>query len=189
MEKRRMQFVSELKTRASENENEAIIEGYFVVYNSETELWPGAYEEVAPGAFASSLRSRDVVCLDNHDSRAVLATTGSETLELKSDNYGLWGSVTLDLEDPTAKSAFRKVQTGKVRGCSFGFKPTKEEPIKKDDGSIKWRILEAELYEVSITVFPAYPQTDIAARKKDMEKIKKQKFEQRKKALLERMNA
>ena len=187
MNKRRIQFTTDLQTRASENENEAIIEGYFVVYNSETELWPGAYEEVAPGAFEESIKTKNIMCLDNHDSRVVLASTESNTLELKSDEKGLWGRVTLDLEDPFAKSAYRKVQTGKVKGCSFGFIPTKEEAINNDDGSIKWRILEAELFEVSITAFPAYPQTDIAARQKDVEKMKKQKLEQRKKQLLERM--
>ncbi|MGG2091915.1 HK97 family phage prohead protease [Bacillus sp. S13(2024)] len=187
MDKRHMHFTSELKTRASENENEAVIEGYFVVYNQETELWPGAFEEVAPGAFGASLRSNDIMCLDNHDSRMVLASIGSNTLELKSDNHGLWGRAIIDLEDPNAKSAYRKVQTGKVRGCSFGFYPTKEEQITRDDGTMKWRITEAELHEVSITAFPAYPQTDIAARQKDVESIKKQKLEQRKKQLKERL--
>lgn len=187
MNKRHIQFKSQLQTRATDNENEGIIEGYFVVYNAETELWPGAFEEVAPGAFENSLRTKDIFCLDNHDSRVVLASTGSKTLELKSDEKGLWGRVVLDLEDPFAKSAFRKVQTGKVRGCSFGFYPVREETINKEDGSIKWRILEAELLEVSITAFPAYPQTDISARQKDAERIKKEKLEQRKKQILERM--
>lgn len=185
MNKRHIQFKSQLQTRATDNENEGIIEGYFVVYNAETELWPGAFEEVAPGAFENSLRTKDIFCLDNHDSRVVLASTSSKTLELKSDEKGLWGRVVLDLEDPFAKSAFRKVQSGKVRGCSFGFYPVREETINKEDGSIKWRILEAELLEVSITAFPAYPQTDIAARKKDIESIKKQKIEHRKNKLRE----
>lgn len=187
MNKRHMQFTSDLKTRSTENENEAIIEGYFVVYDQETELWPGAFEEVAPNAFEESLRSVDIMCLDNHDSRVVLASTASNTLELKSDATGLWGRVVIDLEDPNAKSAYRKVQTGKVRGCSFGFYPTKEERIEREDGATKWRITEADLLEVSITAFPAYPQTDIAARKRDAESMKKQKLEQRKRALKEKM--
>ena len=36
-----------------------IIEGYFAVYNTETELWPGAFEEIAPGAFDNTL-SNDI---------------------------------------------------------------------------------------------------------------------------------
>jgi len=185
--KRRMHFTSDLKTRDSDIEGEAVIEGYFVVYDKETELWPGAFEEVAPGAFTESLRGTDIIALDNHDSRMVLGSVLSNTLELKSDETGLWGSVTIDMEDPNAKSAYRKVQTGKVRGCSFGFYPTKEERVENDDGTMKWRITEAELLEVSITAFPAYPQTDISARRKDIDTMKKQKLEQRKKQLKERI--
>ncbi|QRG66937.1 HK97 family phage prohead protease [Brevibacillus choshinensis] len=185
MNKRIMPFTSELQVRAAENENEAILEGYFVVYDSETELWRGAFEEVAPGAFEESLRTKNILCLDNHDSRIVLGSTDSGTLELRSDSKGLWGRVTIDLEDPNAKSAYRKVQTGKVKGCSFGFYPTREEVIEKQDGSVKWRVLEAELLEVSTTAFPAYPQTDVSARQRDAESIKKEKVAKTKQRLRE----
>jgi uncharacterized protein len=189
MNKRHMHFMSELKTRANEENGEAYIEGYFVVYNQETELWPGAYEEIAPEAFNRSLNvdKVNVIALDNHDSRAVLGSIDSNTLELNSDSYGLYGRVKIDLDDPFAKSAYRKVQTGKVRGCSFGFYPITEEISEREDGSVKWRVTDADLLEVSITAFPAYPQTEIAARRKDVESIKKQKLEQRKQALKERM--
>ncbi|MEI7027149.1 HK97 family phage prohead protease [Paenibacillus sp. y28] len=185
MNKRYMPVISDLQLRASENENEAILEGYFVVYNSETELWPGWFEEIAPGAFAESLRNKDIVALDNHDTRIVLGSTGSNTLELRSDDKGLWGKVTIDLEDPNAKSAYRKVQTGKVRGCSFGFYPTHEERIDRGDGAVKWRVLEAELLEVSTTAFPAYMQTDISARQRDAESIKSEKVAKTKQRLKE----
>lgn len=187
MIKRHIHFDSKLTTRALEDENEAVIEGYFVVYNQETELFPGVHEEIAPEALTNSLRDNDIVCLDNHDSSAVLASVGSETLELRSDDNGLWGKVKIDLEDPIAKSAYRKVQTGKVRGCSFGFYPIKEETINLDNGITKFRVVDAELIEVSTTVFPAYNQTEIAARKKDIEAIKKQKLDQRKQQLKERL--
>ncbi|MED5102445.1 HK97 family phage prohead protease [Niallia circulans] len=186
MEKRLMVFQSELKTRDAEN-GEAFIEGYFAVFNQETELWPGAFEEIAPGAFDNSLRNNDIMCLDNHDTRVVLGSIGSQTLELKTDSHGLWGRAKIDLEDPFAKSAYRKVQTGKVRGCSFGFMPLKEDVEYREDGTVKWIVREADTMEVSITAFPAYPQTAVAARQKDIESIKKQKLEQRKAQLKEKM--
>lgn len=189
LNKRHMHFMSELKTRANEENNEAFIEGYFVVFNQETELWAGAYEEIAPQAFNRSLNIEkvDVIALDNHDTRVVLGSIESDTLELKVDEYGLYGRVKVDLEDPFAKSAYRKVQTGKVRGCSFGFYPVTEEITEREDGTMKWIVKDADLLEVSITAFPAYPQTEIAARQKDVQKMKKQKLEQRKKQLLERI--
>ena len=183
-----MHFTTVLKTRANKESGEAFIEGYFVVFNQETELWPGAYEEIAPEAFNRSLGDKvDVLALDNHDTRVVLGSLDSGTLELKADSHGLFGRVKVDLEDPFAKSAYRKVQTGKVRGCSFGFYPITEETVEREDGSFKWVVKDADLKEVSITAFPAYPQTEVAARQKDIEAIKKQKLEQRKKALIERM--
>lgn len=189
MNKRHMHFTSELKTRSDEENGEAFIEGYFVVFNQETELWPGAYEEIAPEAFNRSLNIEkvDVMALDNHDTRVILGSVESSTLELKTDSHGLYGRVKVDLEDPFAKSAYRKVQTGKVRGCSFGFYPITEEITEREDGSLKWRVKDADLLEVSITAFPAYPQTEVAARQKDVEKIKKQKLEQRKAQLKEKM--
>ena len=182
-----MQVRSELKTRALEDSNEAVIEGYFAVYDQETELFEGAFEEIARGSLDKSLSENDVLALDNHDSTIVLGSVGSETLELKSDEKGLYGSIKIDLEDPFAKSAYRKVQTGKIRGCSFGFIPIREDTQEREDGTIKWVVQEAELVEVSITAFPAYPQTDIAARRKDSDAIKLQKLNTRKKALKERI--
>lgn len=185
-----MHFPSELKTRSTEDESEAFIEGYFVVFNQETELWPGAYEEIAPEAFNRSLNVEkvNVVALDNHDTRIILGSIDSSTLELTIDSHGLYGRVKVDLEDPFAKSAYRKVQTGKVRGCSFGFYPITEEMTEREDGTMKWIVKDADLLEVSITAFPAYPQTEVAARKKDVETMKKQKIEQRKKRLKERLS-
>lgn len=183
-----MVFESELKTRSDEEKGEAYIEGYFAVFNQETELWPGAFEEIAPEAFDRSLRENDIMCLDNHDTRIVLGSTGSSTLELRKDSQGLWGRVKVDLEDPFAKSAYRKVQTGKVRGCSFGFMPIQEDHEMREDGTIKWIVREADTMEVSITAFPAYPQTAVAARQRDVEAIKKQKLEQRKQLLRRKLN-
>ena len=41
------------QTRSEEDKK--VIEGYFIVFNSETELFPGAFEEVAPGSLDNTL--------------------------------------------------------------------------------------------------------------------------------------
>ena len=64
------------------------IEGYFAVFNRQTELWPGAYEEIAPGAFDETL-GNDIRALINHDATLVLGRNKAGTLELKTDSYGL----------------------------------------------------------------------------------------------------
>src|SRR5690625_6886632 len=54
-------LVADLQTRAKDD-GEKVIEGYFAVFDSETELWPGAYEEIDPAAFDKTL-SNDVRAL------------------------------------------------------------------------------------------------------------------------------
>ncbi|HZH60217.1 MAG TPA: HK97 family phage prohead protease, partial [Metabacillus sp.] len=81
-------LVSDLKTRAEDN-GEKVIEGYFAVFNSETELWQGAYEEIDPVAFNKTLEN-DIRALINHDTGLVLGRNKSNTLELKVDSHGLW---------------------------------------------------------------------------------------------------
>ena len=53
------------------DETGPVIAGYFAVFNNPTELWPGCIEQIAPGAFASSLGG-DVRALIDHDTRLVI---------------------------------------------------------------------------------------------------------------------
>lgn len=78
-----------LETRDNADSNEMYIEGYFIVFNQPTELWLGAYEEIAPTALNNTL-SNDIRALINHDTRLVLGRNKSGTLELKVDSraYG-----------------------------------------------------------------------------------------------------
>lgn len=176
---------SDLKTR-SENED-MVIEGYFAVFNSETELWHGAYEEIAPGAFDNTL-SNDIRALIDHETRAVLGRTKSNTLDLKVDSRGLWGSIKVNPNDGDAVNLYERVKRGDVDQCSFGFNILKESTDFRDDGTVKWRIEDIDLHEVSVVTFPAYSDTGVQARKKEMEQHEQRKLEQRKQKLKERLN-
>lgn len=185
MNKRTSFLTSQFRTE--EQEEKLYLEGYFIRYGEETELFPGVYEEVDSRAVANSLANNDVRCLFNHESGIVLGRTGNQTLELRSDDKGLYGKVEINRNDPEAMAIYARIQRGDINACSFGFMPIKEEPVTRDDGTTKFILREIDLLEVSPVTFPAYPQTEVAARKKDIESFKKQKLEQRKKALLERM--
>ena len=76
-----------------------VIACYFSVFNTPTELWPGCVEQIAPGAFTSSL-NRDVRALINHETRLVLGRTVAGTLNLREDETGLYGSKTPADGDP-----------------------------------------------------------------------------------------
>jgi uncharacterized protein len=179
-------LVADLKTRAEEN-GEKVIEGYFAVFNSETELWQGAFEEIDPAAFNKTLEN-DIRALLNHDTNFVLGRNKANTLELKVDSKGLWGSIKINPEDTDAVNLYSRVKRGDVDQCSFGFNILAEETDFREDGTVKWRLKEVDLHEVSVVTFPAYSDTGVQARKKDVEQYKKRQFELRKQKLKERLN-
>lgn len=175
---------TELKTRAEQDE--MYIEGYFAVYNQETELWPGAYEEIAPGAFDDTL-SNDIRALVNHDPNLVLGRNKVGTLELKSDSRGLWGRIKINPNDTDAVNLYERVKRGDVNQCSFGFNILEEETEWRDNGTVKWRLTKIDLHEVSVVTFPAYEQTGVQARKAEVEQHRKRQLEIRKNQLKERL--
>src|SRR5690625_5275946 len=177
----------DLQTRSDEDSSKKVIEGYFSVFNSETELFPGAFEEIAPGAFDNTL-SNDIRALVNHDTGFVLGRNKSNTLELKVDSRGLWGSIKINENDTDAVNLYESVKRGDVDQCSFGFNILKEDTDYRDDGSIKWTIREIDLHEVSIVTFPAYPETSVQARMQQVEKMQQRSIEKRKHDKKERLD-
>lgn len=177
----------DLQTRSDENSSEKVIEGYFSVFNSETELFPGAFEEIAQGAFDNTL-SNDIRALINHDTAYVLGRNKSNTLDLKVDSRGLWGSIKINENDSDAVNLYERVKRGDVDQCSFGFEILKEDTDYRDDGSIKWTIREVKLHEVSVCTFPAYSETSVQARMKQAEKLQQRSIDKRKHELKERLN-
>ena len=174
-ETRQMRSIaSKFETR--ESEEGLFIEGYFSVFNSTYELWPGATESVAPGAFANTLGG-DIRALIDHETRLVLGRNKSGTLELREDSHGLWGRVKINPNDQDAVNLYERVKRGDVDQCSFGFDIVKEDTEVRDDGSVHWTIREVELYEVSVVTFPAYTETSVSARKRDFEEIQKRETE------------
>ena len=174
-ETRQMRSIaSKFETR--ESEEGLFIEGYFSVFNSTYELWPGATESVAPGAFANTLGG-DIRALIDHETRLVLGRNKSGTLELREDSHGLWGRVKINPNDQDAVNLYERVKRGDVDQCSFGFDIVKEDTEVRDDGSVHWTIREVKLYEVSVVTFPAYTETSVSARKRDFEEIQKRESE------------
>lgn len=152
------------------------IEGYFAVFDSNYEIAPGMSESIAPGAFDKTL-SGDIRALINHDTTLVLGRTKANTLQLRTDSHGLWGHIDINPNDSDAMNLYNRVQRGDVDQCSFGFDIISEETDFREDGSVHWTIQEVELYEVSPCTFPAYEETNIAARAKERDDLKKRRSE------------
>ena len=177
MERRVIQTKEAFKTR--EEDGKRYIEGYFSVFNQPYEVFPGWIEEIAPGAFSRTLREgKDVKVLWNHNSDIVLGSTQNRTATLREDDIGLFGSNEINEEDQDAKNGYARVSRRDVRGCSFGFDIRSMEESWDDDGTYRTRITDVELYEVSPCTFPAYSQTSISARNKEVFEDAKKRFDE-----------
>lgn len=169
MEQRYIPF-NQIETRNTENGN-PVIEGMFIVYDDVYELFDGATESIARGAFTQALNG-DIRALYNHNTDIVLGRTTAGTLELRETDEGLWGRVTIDPEDTDAMNVYRRIARGSVTGCSFGFEIEDEERSVKDDGTVHWTITKINpIYEVSPVCLPAYKATSISARQKEFDTI------------------
>lgn len=175
------------KYQTREEGENLIIEGYFAVFNSVYEIGYGMSESIAPGAFSNTL-SNDIRALINHDTTLVLGRTKAHTLELRQDEHGLWGKITINPKDGDAMNLYERVKRSDVDQCSIGFYIVSEETEFRDDGSVHWTITEIELFEVSCCTFPAYEETNIAARSADKANLQKRKVEVWKNKMKERLN-
>ena len=187
MNKRESYLTTNFNTR-SEEDGKLYIEGYFIKYGVETELWEGFFELIEKEAVDKALeRNPDVRALFNHDTNICLGRTGNETLKLKSDNVGLFGACEINAADPDAVGAHARINRQDVNGCSFGFVELNYEIEERDDGTILKKVKDMELLEVSPCTFPAYPQTEIAARQKSYDNYKKEMLATKKQLLKERL--
>lgn len=169
-------FQSELVTRADDNSKDPIIEGYFAVFDSPYQISSNYSESIARGAFTETLKDADVRALINHDTSKVLGRTKAGTLELREDEKGLWGRIHINSNDTEAMNLYERVKRGDVSQCSFGFRIQSQE-TKVNENKVHWIIKQVRLFEVSACTFPAYEQTGISARQKDIEEFRKKQLD------------
>lgn len=152
-----------IEVRQAEGDRPLEIVGYAAIFDSVTELWPGNSERIRPGAFAISLRSgRNVYALVGHDPNKVLGRRGAGTLDVREDSTGLL--VTIQPPDTQlGRDTVESIRRGDLDGMSFGFRTVREE-IEHDGEQLLRSVEEAELFDVSVAAFAAYPDTSVAVR-------------------------
>lgn len=190
MEKRKNYQVRNFRSldlNANDEAAEKIISGYFIVFNSETELYEGCFEEIAPESF-DNIDLSDVRALIDHETSKVLGRTKSGTLTLSVDAKGVYGEIKVNENDTEAMNLYSRVQRGDVDQCSFGFSILDEAMETRDDGSYKFTIKAIELFEVSVVTFPAYADTAVEARSKQIENMEKRELLAKKSKLEEKLN-
>lgn len=157
-----------VETRADGSATLPMISGYAAVFDTETLIggkdW-GFREKIMRGAFTDALKISDVRALFNHEEDHVLGRLKAGTLRLAEDERGL--KVEIDPPDTQdARDLITKMQRGDIDQMSFAF--TMEGGVQTWDetGDMPLRIIEkiGELMDVSVVTFPAYPETEAAAR-------------------------
>jgi HK97 family phage prohead protease len=143
----------------SENDGKTVA-GYAAVFNSPTDICGLWTEVIEPGAFSSALKEgRDVLALYSHELERLLGRQSAGTLRLSEDDKGL--AVEIDLPDTSdGRDVAVLVQRGDLKGMSFGFCVTKQE-WDETVTPPKRTIMAVDLYEVTITADPAYPDAEI----------------------------
>lgn len=162
--------------RAVDNEDEPSIQGYFAVFDSETELWHNMFESIDRDAFVSTMDD-DIRALVNHDTTLVLGRNKAGTLELSTDAHGLYGKIKINTDDTDAMNVYHRVKRGDVSQCSFGFSILEEDIDWRDDDTVHTKLERVKLYEVSVCTFPAYEDTTVSARMAQIEEHRKRAIE------------
>lgn len=169
------------EVRAVPDENNRIISGYALKFNTWSDDLGGFIETISPNALDGTDLS-DVRCLVDHDPSQILGRTTAGTLKLEVDDVGLRYTCTLP-NTQLAKDVHENIRLGNLNQCSFGFILANDGDswVTGEDGLYR-RTLNSfsELTDVSVVTYPAYRDTDVAPalRKKNQlenELIQKQR--------------
>lgn len=141
----------------------ATLVGHAAVFNQLSDDLGGFRERVKKGAFKRSLSEGGAV-VANIEHSSGLATLGRtpDTLRMKEDRAGLLTEI--DLPDTQAgKDVATLVDTGRLQGMSFKFRTISDE-WNTEGGEEVRTLKDVDLFDVTVTAEPAYPQTDVAMR-------------------------
>lgn len=154
----------ELRAYMSEDEDKMLLEGYAVVFNSESRDLGGFTEVVKENALDEALnRNSDVLALYGHDYANVLGRQSAGTLQLDKDEKGI--KFMLDLPNTQlGRDVYTLVERGDLKGNSFGFTVEKDSWNKVGDKVVRTIEQVKDLFEISIVSLPAYEATELVKR-------------------------
>jgi hypothetical protein len=139
--------------------------GDAVVYNSRSLEMFGFHEQFSPGVFAECLARADcdLRALVDHDSAKLLGRQSAGTLRLTDTAAAL--ETLIDVPDVSyARDALVSIRRRDMSGMSFSFDEQEDTWAFNEDGTILRTVRKADIYEVTVTAFPAYPATTVDAR-------------------------
>ena len=159
-------------------EDSRTIEGYAVVFGERSVFLPDwnkgrmVEEVMMPGSITEELIAKsDVIANIDHcnDRMVARSVNGEGSLRLSLDEHGLKFSFEAPLTND-GETVLQGVRRGDFRGCSFAYTCDEDtgvhyEKNDKDPRALIRYVDEVNgLYDVSVVIHPAYPQTNVDSR-------------------------
>lgn len=144
------------------------ITGYAAKFDTWSDPIMGWFrEKIAPSAF-EECDLQDVIMCFNHRDDAILGRTTSGTLRLEIDAVGL--QFTFEAPNTTlGNDMLELVRRGDISKCSFRFGVAEDAWVYADeqnglDTDERTILMFSRVVDVSLVVFPAYPDTEASVR-------------------------
>nr|WP_321457695.1 HK97 family phage prohead protease [uncultured Cohaesibacter sp.] len=140
--------------------DDGLFEGYACLFGKE-DL---GHDVIQPGAFANSLRMRGlegIKLLYQHDPAQPIG----QWLTIREDEKGLFVRGKLATEVTKAREILSMMKAGILDGLSIGFRTVRGS---KDPNNGIRKLLELDLWEISIVTFPMQPDARISSVKSEL---------------------
>ncbi len=137
--------------------------GVFVGYASLFNKKDGQGDVVMPGAFAGSLKTRGVEgirMLFQHDPAEPIGTW----IDIEERTRGLYVRGRLNIDVQRGRELMALLETGGIDGLSIGFKTIR---ARNDRAEGVRKLLEIDLWEISLVTFPMLEGARVSAVKSD----------------------
>ena len=164
-------LVRHVEFRAEPSGDGLTLEGYAAVFNEWTDIdsWEGTFRErIAPGAFKKTLSERTPILQFDHGTHPLIGSLPLGVFtSIKEDEHGL--RVKARLSDNWLVQPIRDaIRDGAITGMSFRFRVIRDNWSKGRDKMAERTINEVALYEAGPVVFPAYEQTTVGVRSREV---------------------
>lgn len=146
-----------------------IIEGYAAVYDEVADIGGMFKETIARGAFDGA-DMRDVPLKYNHaDNVYILARTRNKSLTLSVDDHGLKIRAAL-LDTTDGVDMYKRIKAGLIDKMSFAFTIADDGQRweRSEGGKLRTITKFDRIFDVSVVDMPAYDNTSIYARSKEI---------------------
>lgn len=152
-----------IRDTQTSNDGSHVISGTAVVFDQPSEAMP-FIEYVSPLAF-KNVDFSHVQLLYNHDFSSILARADAGTLNISVDTKGLNFTATLP-DTQLGNDTFTNIQNGNLQGLSFGFTIADDSwGLDKNNNEIHTINQIDQLFELSLTPIPAYPETSVTVER------------------------